>query len=861
MKRMSSRFLLAFGLASLVLSSVLAAIYIGLVPDRDNAVRAGRIALAESLAVTTAALLSRGETGDLQNLLGFVMERNPEILSVGVRPAHGELLFSLGDHGSAWQPAADGESDDRSVQVPILGATAPWGLLELRYAAFRPEGWIGWMENSRVRLSAFLFGAALVSFFFYLRRMLRHLDPARAIPARVRNALDTLTEGLLVLDNRGQIVLANKSLASLLGADPDGLLGSPVRKLPWVDAEGRPATEAGYPWDPTLADGQAVQGGLIYLRASGGRVTLRVNASPILGGNQKRQGVLISLQDITELERKEVDLRAAKEQAELANKAKSSFLANMSHEIRTPMNAILGFTELLRRGSIRTEAETRKHLDTINTSGKHLLALINDILDLSKIESGRLELERIPFACHQVIHEVLHTLRVRADQTGLALDVQFQTPLPATMLGDPARLRQIITNLVGNALKFTTAGGVTVRARLTGDQGRHLVIIDVEDTGIGIAAHALQTVFQPFTQADASTNRRFGGTGLGLTISRDFALAMGGDITVSSTPGKGSVFTIVLDPGDLAGIPLLGPADLARSKAEAADTGSEVWSFPSAHILVVDDSPENRELARLVLEEVGLRVSEAENGRVAVDKVLAGGFDLVLMDVQMPVMDGYAATTALRRAGCELPIVALTANAMKGFETEIEAVGFSGYLTKPINIPHMLADLAGRLGGRRLEASERPAPTVLATSAMDNQVASAEGEGPRIVGTPLVSRLASNPRLAIVVRRFAESLPAKLVAMEAALAGQSFAELAELAHWLKGSGGSVGYDEFFEPSRALEQAAQQAQAALAHKHLTAIGELANRLEVPGAPATIVTAAIETPGRHSPGVRTPSEIAT
>jgi CheY-like chemotaxis protein/HPt (histidine-containing phosphotransfer) domain-containing protein len=428
---------------------------------------------------------------------------------------------------------------------------------------------------------------------------------------------------------------------------------------------------------------------------------------------------------------------------------------------------------------------------------------------------------------------VVQSLAVRATEKGLTLDIDFTTHLPKTLIGDPARLRQIITNLVGNALKFTSSGGVIVRPQLVnGPDGAHIVI-EVEDTGIGIPADKLETVFQPFTQAESSTSRRFGGTGLGLTISRQFAVAMGGNLAVTSMPGKGSVFTLTLDPGDLTGVPLLSPEELRSSESATGSPVAVDWVFPAAQILVVDDGPENRELTRLVLEEAGLRVSEAPNGEVGVSMVLAGGFDLVLMDLQMPVMDGYTATRTLRSKGFNLPILALTADAMKGFEAETEAAGFSGYLTKPIDIPALLAELADRLGGRRATQGERPAALTPAEEAPAGARAPAAPVSPAASDfSPIVSRLAGNARLAPIARRFAEALPAKLEEMRKALAGESFNELAALAHWLKGSGGSVGYDVFYEPALKLEKAAKCADGALATACLDEVRALATRIVPP-----------------------------
>ena len=368
-------------------------------------------------------------------------------------------------------------------------------------------------------------------------------------------------------------------------------------------------------------------------------------------------------------------------QAETANTSKSRFLANMSHEIRTPMNAIIGFGNILADEGLT--GKQGEYVRIIQESGVNLLGLIDDILDLSKIEAGRLDTEIIECSLEHVLAALESMMRLKTQEKGLEFRVNKPETLPADIRTDPTRLRQCLINLTNNAVKFTDEGHVYVNVSLEEDNGNPLIRFDVEDTGIGIAKDRQRAIFESFTQAEGSTTRKFGGTGLGLTITKRLAELLGGSLSMTSEPGVGSVFTLV--------VPAHGETDAKRAFEEddakqtpTAESGPSQQQF-SGRVLVVDDAATNQMLAKLLLEKMGFVVELACNGQEAVEKVLDGSFELIFMDIQMPVMNGFKATKALRREGITIPIVALTANVMKGDDQKCFDAGCSDYLPKPID--------------------------------------------------------------------------------------------------------------------------------------------------------------------------------
>jgi signal transduction histidine kinase/ActR/RegA family two-component response regulator len=386
-----------------------------------------------------------------------------------------------------------------------------------------------------------------------------------------------------------------------------------------------------------------------------------------------------------ELRRFTHDLEEANRKIRENADAKARFFAHMSHEIRTPMMSMLGYVDLI-DGTDTKQEDRREYCSIVKSSGEHLLALINDILDHSKVEAGRMEVERIEISLPALLAEVEHLMRISAEQKGITLRLAAGTPVPATVRTDPVRLRQILVNLVGNAIKFTDSGAVEITVTL---EHASSLAIEVRDTGVGMSPEQIDRIFEPFGQANEGITRRFGGTGLGLSISRQLASLLGGDIEADSEPGIGSRFTLRIDPGESKDIEMLDHCE-TRSKAPAT-TGAENGLPPlTGKVLVAEDNEVNRKLLRKILERYDLELETAKDGQVAVSAVLEAErhgqpFDLVLMDMLMPVVDGYAATSQLRGSGYRKPIVALTGNAHEDDREQCLRSGCDDFLTKPID--------------------------------------------------------------------------------------------------------------------------------------------------------------------------------
>jgi len=521
---------------------------------------------------------------------------------------------------------------------------------------------------------------------------------AKLAEARLRAVLLAIPEGVVILDPEGRYRLWNKAYADIYHRSADlfavgekliDVLREGVARGDYPEAIGR-ETEWLIEREEQLMRTQS----RYEQRLSDGRWLL-VEDRPLPDG-----GILGLRVDVTEMKEQALALAAAAEAAHAASRAKSEFLANVSHEIRTPLHGILGMAQVLAREEGLDELQ-RSRVAVIRQSGQALLELLNDLLDLAKIEAGKLTLQEVAYEPATVVQAACAPFVALAEDKGLTLELDLAALEGAAWLGDPLRLQQVVANLVSNAIKFTAEGGVSVTARLVEGAAE----LCVADTGIGIPAGRLAEVFEKFAQVESAKDRRFGGTGLGLAVSRELAELLGGMLSAESTPGEGSVFTLRLPVSD------------AQAPAVEQPSGSYDAPGEGVRILAAEDNPTNQLILRAILEPLGVEVTIAADGREAVDAFRTRPFDLILMDVQMPVTDGIRATEEIRRMEAEegragIPIIALSANVMAHQTAEYLAVGMNAVVGKPFEAEALYAAIAEQLAGGEADA---PAPERLAS--------------------------------------------------------------------------------------------------------------------------------------------------
>ena len=554
--------------------------------------------------------------------------------------------------------------------------------------------------------------------------VMRDVTARKAAEAQLRKlslAVEQSTQSILITDCQGRIEYVNQAFERITGYRSADALG---RHPSFLGCDSNPEQSLAGLW-AALRRGDSWHGELMNRRADGSPYTALLTAVPLRQSDGRISNYLQLHDDVSEQKRlaaeldlyrdhleeqvasRTAELAVARQQAEAANQAKSAFLANMSHEIRTPMNAIIGINELLRRDPATPEQAQR--MGQIAQASQHLLAIINDVLDLSKIEAGKVVLEDLPFHLSAVLDNVASIIGEAARGKGLVVEIDTDN-VPMWLRGDPTRLRQALLNYAGNAVKFTARGKIVLRAQLLDDAADGLQVrFEVEDSGAGIAASTLPLLFSDFEQADASTTRQHGGTGLGLAIARRLARLMGGEAGAESQVGVGSTFWFT---ARLQRCPDQGAEGAASVlPAEAPDAAAQLRRLHSgARVLLAEDNAVNRELALIWLQDLNLAVDVAVDGREAVALAQAGAYDLVLMDMQMPQMDGLQATSAIRAlpGWQDTPILAMTANAFDDNRQLCEAAGMDDLVTKPVQIASLQAKLLTWLAPRsRARAAER----------------------------------------------------------------------------------------------------------------------------------------------------------
>ncbi|WP_439614256.1 PAS-domain containing protein [Reyranella sp.] len=750
--------------------------------------------LADGLAVFDGDLItlvsnpafSSMASGPGQELL--LGQRLPDIL-------HGMVLKGLVDGFDAANAREFVDSWEAYVR-------APKGYVERRASDGR---WLRYHAR-KTRLGNYVVGFADISeqkeHAADLERARADVDAANGLMTTV---LDNMTDGLMMYEADGKWSYLNARMKEFHALTPEILAAHRD-----MAAIGRFQAERGDMGPIADTDIDAAIGRRIaeiragiapYERRTAAGRMLEFHWVPV--GN----GRLLSIhRDITELKQREDELERARDGAEAANQAKSTFLATMSHEIRTPMNGVLGMMDVLEHSGL--DAGQERAVATMRQSARSLMRIIDDVLDFSKIEAGRLDLEETAFSLSGLVEGAIETLRPQARAKALALSARIAAGSDDALIGDPTRLRQILFNLLGNAVKFTDRGRVTasVRTAKLGD-GRSRVVFDVADTGIGLDPEAQARLFQPFTQADSSTTRRFGGTGLGLSIVRRLAQSMDGDVTVRSTPGAGSTFTCEVV---LAVAPATSPLEtLAAASAPVAASAAARRSAAGPRLLVVDDHPVNREVLVQQLSLIGLDADTAADGTealVAIEKatIAKADYRAILCDIHMPGIDGYETTRRLRAREAEagrprLPVIAVTANAMSGEEERCLAAGMDAYLAKPVALDRLRAVLERWVpveapGTAKTKAITKPRTRTKAqTTVIDRKVL-----------TNWFGR--DKAMIASVLAKFRDSAHEAERDIDTAWRAGDLAALAATAHAIKGAALTIGAHGMHRAAAAVEQA-------------------------------------------------------
>jgi len=616
----------------------------------------------------TAAI--RNEAGEIVDLEWMASNR---LMNESILPAGGSVVgMRIFEFDQKYK-----DSDMVRAVTHVIETGQPFTLVTSQGRAARMLGKVMKTSIIPVQRSS---GRTALSVSHEITDIAQERDEARRMYELAKSACDNALHGIVLNDSAGKIVYVNRALCEMSEYSEEELIGQDVGILTGVRTF-RPDAELAR----KLAGGEVLRHVTEAETPTKSGKTNRVelSLSSARWGETGDRIFITYVRDVREERRQAHELRDALNRAEQATRMKSEFLANMSHEIRTPLNGVLGMAQVLAHTDLTPNQS--EQVATILDSGKTLMSILNDILDLSKIEAGKLEVTPVAGDLRHKLSRMIKLHAATAEEKGLNLQLFIDPSVPSRLKFDPVRVRQCVGNLVSNAIKFTEKGDVMVVVTCEPDgSGKTRVIVHVSDTGVGIPAEKMERVFETFAQADGSTTRRFGGTGLGLPITRKLARMMGGDVTVVSQAGRGSVFTLkfIAESTDLHGLEdhIVTPTPVMRPEPKAGLGGR--------HALVVDDNGINRRVARTFLEHYGLVVSEAADGNEALEILDHEPFDIVLMDIHMPGLDGAEAFKRLRNSGSlnrVTPVIALTADSMRGDKEKFLSKGFDGYVAKPID--------------------------------------------------------------------------------------------------------------------------------------------------------------------------------